>query len=134
VARFLFRRIAAAIGTLLIASVLIFLATNILPGNTAEVVLGRNANGPAVTRLEHELGLDRPAVVRYLSWLGGMTHGDFGQSAVARAEGRPQAAISATIGSPLADSAILAGITAILLIPLTMGFGCWPGCIRGARP
>ena len=124
---FLARRLATGIVTLLIASVLIFLATNILPGNAAQVVLGRNATGPAVHKLETELGLGRPVAVRYLSWLGGMTHGDFGQSAVARAEGRPDAAISATLGSPLADSAILAALTAILLVPLTLLFGTLAG-------
>ena len=127
VAGFLARRLATGIVTLLIASVLIFLATNILPGNAAQVVLGRNATGPAVHKLEAELGLGRPVAVRYLAWLGGMTHGDFGQSAVARAEGRPDAAISATLGSPLADSAILAGLTAILLVPLTLLFGTLAG-------
>jgi peptide/nickel transport system permease protein len=127
VAGFLARRLVTGIVTLLIASVLIFLATNILPGNAAQVVLGRNATGPAVHKLEAELGLGRPVAVRYLAWLGGMTHGDFGQSAVARAEGRPDAAISATLGSPLADSAILAGLTAILLVPLTLLFGTLAG-------
>ena len=57
VAGFLARRLATGIVTLLIASVLIFLATNILPGNAAQVVLGRNATGPAVHKLEAELGL-----------------------------------------------------------------------------
>ena len=113
---------------------LIFLATNILPGNAAQVVLGRNATGPALHKLEAELGLHRPVAVRYLAWLGGMTHGDFGQSAVARAEGRPDAAISATLGSPLADSAILAGLTAILLVPLTLLFGGLAGLFSRGRP
>jgi peptide/nickel transport system permease protein len=126
-ARFAGRRLAAGILTLLIASVLIFLATNVLPGNAAQVVLGRNATGPAIVKLEAELGLDRPVAVRYLRWLGGMTHGDFGQSAVAKAEGRPDASISATLGSPLADSAILAALTAVLLVPLTLLFGALAG-------
>ena len=127
VARFAARRLAAGLLTLLVASALIFLATNVLPGNAAQVVLGRNATGPAVVKLEAELGLNRSLPVRYLSWLGGMTHGDFGQSAVARAEGRPDASISATLGSPLAESAILAGLTAVLLVPLTLLFGALAG-------
>src|SRR5713226_7645431 len=95
--RFLVRRLVTGILTLLIASLLIFLATNILPGNAAVVVLGRNAAPAQVHRLEAELGINRPVPARYLSWLGGMVQGNFGQSAVARAEGRPNSAISATL-------------------------------------
>lgn len=127
VLRFLGRRLATGVLTLLIASILIFLATNILPGNAAVVVLGRNATPTQVHRLETELGINRPVPVRYLSWLGGMVHGNFGQSAVAKAEGRPSSAISAALGSPLGDSAILAGLTSLLLVPLTLGLGVLAG-------
>jgi peptide/nickel transport system permease protein len=133
VLRFLVRRIGAAILTLLAASILIFLATNVLPGNAAEVILGRSASPVALHHLEAELGLNQSEVGRYFSWLGGMLHGNFGKSAVAVAEGRPDANISDTLGSPLADSAILAGITAILLIPLTLALGALAGLRAGRR-
>lgn len=133
VLRFLVRRIGAAILTLLAASILIFLATNVLPGNAAEVILGRSAQPVALHHLEAELGLDQSEVGRYFSWLGGMLHGNFGKSAVAVAEGRPDASISDTLGSPLADSAILAGITAVLLIPLTLALGALAGLRAGRR-
>ncbi len=130
---FLLRRIGAALVTLLVASILIFLATNVLPGNAAEVVLGRNAQPVALHHLEVELNLNHPEVQRYLSWLGGMLHGNFGKSAVAVAEGRPDANISVTLGSPLADSGILAGLTALLLIPLTLALGAYAGLRAGRR-
>jgi peptide/nickel transport system permease protein len=133
VLRFLVRRVGAGLLMLLAASVLIFLATNVLPGNAAEVVLGRSAQPVALHHLEAELGLDQSEAGRYFSWLGGMLHGDFGKSAVAVAEGRPDANISATLGSPLADSAILAGITALLLIPLTLALGALAGLRAGRR-
>ena len=129
---FLVRRIGAGLLTLLVASVLIFIATNVLPGNAAEVVLGRNAQPAQLHKLDAELGLNRSAPERYASWLAGMLHGNFGDSAVAVAEGRPDAAISATLGSPLAASAILAGLTALLLIPLTLALGALAG-LRAAR-
>jgi peptide/nickel transport system permease protein len=130
---FVLRRIGAAVLTLLVASVLIFLATNVLPGNAAEVVLGRNAQPAQLHKLEAELGLNRSEAQRYLSWLGGMLHGNFGQSAVAVAEGRPDAGISATLGSPLADSGILAGLTALFLVPLTLLLGMLAGLRAGRR-
>ncbi len=129
---FLVRRIGAGLLTLLVASALIFIATNVLPGNAAEVVLGRNAQPAQLHKLDAELGLNRSAPERYASWLGGMLHGNFGESAVAVAEGRRDSAISATLGSPLADSAILAGLTALFLIPLTLALGALAG-IRAGR-
>lgn len=133
VLRFLLRRAGAAVLTLLVASVLIFIATNVLPGNAAVVVLGRNAAPAQVHQLESELGLNQSVPHRYLSWLGGMLHGDFGQSAVAVAEGRSESAISTTLGSPLSDSGILAGLTALLLIPLTLALGVLAGVRAGRR-
>lgn len=133
VLHFLLRRIGAAILTLLAASILIFLATNVLPGNAAEVILGRSAQPAVLHHLEAELGLRRSEVARYFSWLNGMLHGNFGTSAVAVIEGRPDASISDSLGSPLADSGILAGITAVLLIPLTLGLGALAGLQAGRR-
>jgi len=133
VAAFLLRRVGGAILSLLAASILIFIATNVLPGNAAVVVLGKNATPAQVHKLEGELGLSHSEVQRYASWLGGMLHGDFGQSAVAVAEGRPDASISGTLASPLADSGILAGLTAIPLIPLTLALGVLAGLRAGRR-
>jgi peptide/nickel transport system permease protein len=126
------RRVAAGVVTLLAVSILIFIATNILPGNAAVIVLGRNATGIRVHALEARLGLDRSLVARYLSWLGGLLHGSFGNSAVALAESRPNPGISRTIGNPLYDSFILAAITTVLLIPLTLLLGAAAG-VKGGR-
>jgi hypothetical protein len=81
----------------------------VLPGNAAVVVLGKNATPAQVHQLEGELGLRHSEARRYAAWLGGMLHGDFGRSAVAVAEGRPDASISGTLASPLADSGTLFG-------------------------
>lgn len=71
-------------GSLLLASLLIFAATNALPGDLANVLLGTNASAESVARMRTELGLDRPFMVRYLEWLGGVVTGDFGTSPVSR--------------------------------------------------
>jgi peptide/nickel transport system permease protein len=116
--RFFLRRVGAGVLTLLVASILIFLATNELPGNVSQTVLGRNATPALVAHLDRELGLDRPLPARYLSWLGGAIHGDLGQSAVAVSQSDQRTSITAIIGPPLRNSVVLAVITFILLIPL----------------
>lgn len=73
-------RIAWFVGSLLLASLLIFAATNALPGDLANVLLGTNASPESVARMRTELGLDRPFLTRYLEWLGGVVTGDFGNS------------------------------------------------------
>lgn len=75
-------RLGQLAGTLLLASVLIFVAMEVLPGDPAEVLLGINADPAALAALREELGLDRPLPVRFLDWLGGVLTGDFGTSAV----------------------------------------------------
>src|SRR5205085_3109538 len=78
--RFLARRFAAALGLLLIVSVLIFAAVQILPGDAAYAVLGRNATPDALRAIRTEMGLDKPASARYVDWLGGLVRGDLGRS------------------------------------------------------
>ena len=121
--RFVLRRVGAGIATLLVASILIFLATNALPGNVAEVVLGKTATPAAVKELRGQLHLDRPLLTRYGSWLGGAVRGDLGQSAVELAQGAPKAPVSHLIGTPLRNSFVLAVGTMILLIPLSLLLG-----------
>jgi peptide/nickel transport system permease protein len=130
---FIVRRIVAGFLTLLVVSVLIFLATNILPGNVAEVVLGRNATPATVHKLEHELNIDHPMIDRYWIWLDGVVHGNLGKSAVAVAEGNSNAAITSNLLSPLEDSLILGGMTAVLLIPLTLALGVLAGITAGRK-
>jgi peptide/nickel transport system permease protein len=123
VLRFIGRRTIGALLALLAASILIFLGTSLLPGDAASVVLGRNGNPQAVARLNKQLDLDRPAYQQYVGWLGGFVHGDLGDSAVGLAQGAKQAPIWPLISGPVKNSAILALVTAILMIPLSLGLG-----------
>jgi peptide/nickel transport system permease protein len=77
---FLLRRLVALGFTLLVASLVIFLVLEILPGDPAQVMLGIQADEQSLAALRHNLGLDKPAPVRYLSWIGGLFVGDFGTS------------------------------------------------------
>ena len=76
----MFRRLTALMVTLLVASLLIFLLLEILPGDPAAVILGVGAQEDTLRALRAELGLDFPAPVRYLNWLGEVLQGDLGRS------------------------------------------------------
>ncbi|MEA2513458.1 MAG: peptide/nickel transport system permease protein [Thermomicrobiales bacterium] len=77
---FLLSRAVRFGGTLLGLSFLIFMLTRLIPGDPAVLMLGRGASPEAVTILRHELGLDRPAVIQFFSWLAKMIRGDMGTS------------------------------------------------------
>src|ERR1700749_4886756 len=79
--RFLLRRILLGLLTLLLVSVVVFAATQALPGNAAQAILGRDATPARVAALTRQLRLDRPLVSQYTSWLGGIVRGQFGTSA-----------------------------------------------------
>ncbi|WP_118133278.1 ABC transporter permease [Oceanicella sp. SM1341] len=79
-ARYLALRLAILAGTLFAASVVIFLALEVIPGDAAAFMLGLNAQPDTVAALRAELGLDQPALWRYLGWIGGALQGDFGLS------------------------------------------------------
>lgn len=74
------RRIGIGVVTLFAVSVIIFAATQALPGNAARQLLGRNQNAAALHDLEQRLGLNKSPVVQYWDWLKGVLHGDFGTS------------------------------------------------------
>ena len=77
---FLTKRFAIFVVTLLAASLVVFAALEVLPGDPARVILGIDAPESAVQALQVKLGLDRPVVERYLDWLGHLVQGEFGTS------------------------------------------------------
>jgi peptide/nickel transport system permease protein len=132
VVAFLGRRFLGAVAALLAASVLIFAGAEVLPGNAASAVLGRNATPQAVRILSKQMGLDRSAVTRYFDWLGGFVHGNLGVSSVSLAQGQ-HTSVSSLISGPLKNSAILAGLAALFMIPLSLGLGAF-AAIRAGKP
>jgi peptide/nickel transport system permease protein len=129
--RFAWRRTLGALVALFIASLVIFAGTQLLPGDAASVVLGRNGNPAAVKQLHEQLHLDKPAWRQYVDWLKGLTHGDLGNSAVGLAQGEKSAPIWPLISGPVKNSLILAAITALLMIPLSLGLGVAAAVLRG---
>ena len=77
---FLLKRLATLIGTLIGASVIVFLVLEILPGNAAQILMGPDASPDAVAALATKLGLDQPAWTRYWHWVGGLLTGNLGDS------------------------------------------------------
>jgi peptide/nickel transport system permease protein len=123
VLRFVGRRTLGALLGIFAASVVIFAGTQLLPGNAASVVLGRNGSPATVKALDKQLHLDRPAVQQYTDWLRRFVHGDLGDSAVGLAQGEKHAPIWPLVKTPVKNSAILALVTALLMIPLSLGLG-----------
>ncbi len=120
---FLARRLAAGVVTLLAVTIVTFFALNVLPGNVASVVLGKNATPDQVAELEQKLGLDRSVPERYLDWLGDIVHGHLGDSSIATAQGLPDPSLWPLISGPLKNTVILAGLTILILTPLSLIVG-----------
>ena len=77
---FLAKRLATVVGTLLFTSLVVFVVLEVLPGDPAQMILGIDATPDALATLREQFGLNRPAAVRYLDWLGGLLTGNFGTS------------------------------------------------------
>jgi peptide/nickel transport system permease protein len=80
VIRYVLKRLGLALVTLVLLSVIVFAAAQLLPGNIASAILGRNASQEAIDELNHQLGTDRSVVVQYADYMWGVLHGDFGMS------------------------------------------------------
>jgi peptide/nickel transport system permease protein len=130
---FLGRRMAGAVVAIFVASLVIFLGTVVLPGDAASVVLGRNGTPQQVAALNHRLHLDRPASQEYVDWISGLAHGDLGDSAVGLAQGEKDAPVWPLISSPVKNSLILALVTAIFMIPLSLFLGVI-AAVNAGRP
>ena len=101
-ALFFFNKLLWSMATLLVASILVFVALEIVPGDPAQVMLGVNATDEAVAALRKDLGIDRPALQRYFVWVGGMLTGDFGKSYTYAVPVRELVAERAVVSLPLA--------------------------------
>jgi peptide/nickel transport system permease protein len=109
-------RLGLLLLSLLAASVLVFAVVNVLPGDPASVVLGTNATPESLRALREQMGLDQPGWQRYLAWVGGMLHGDFGTSLLSRSPVAPEILDKLTVSAPLA--ALASAIALALALPL----------------
>lgn len=109
-------RLAAFVPTLLAASILLFIAVNVVPGSAAKAALGIDATPQAIARFEHQHGLDRPLHIQYLDWLAKVLTGDFGKSFQNHVPVGPEVAARLPVTLELAVFAFL--IANLIAVPL----------------
>lgn len=115
--RLVAQRVLLGLVLLLAVSVLIFAGTQILPGDVAQAILGQSATPEALANLREQLGLNDPAWLRYVHWLWGILHGDFG---TAQSSGLD---IATSISTRLKNTLFLAACAAIVAVPLAIILG-----------
>jgi peptide/nickel transport system permease protein len=117
VLKLLVQRIALGLILLLAASVLIFVGTQILPGDVAQSILGQGATPETLANLRAELGLNDPPLTRYLNWLFAALQGDLG---TALTNGQD---IASSMGKRLGNTLFLAVCAAVVAVPLAIILG-----------
>lgn len=120
------QRLGIAAITLLIVSFAVFFATELLPGDVAEILLGQAATPEAVAGLRTAMGLDEPAIWRFLSWLRGLFTGDLGMSYVNNVQ------VADMLAGRLANSLRLAGIVTVICVPVALTLGIASAMWRGS--
>ncbi len=123
--RLIAQRLGLGIITLWAASVLIFAGTEILPGDLASAILQNSATPESLAEMRKELGLDRPAIVRYGEWLGGVAVGDFGHSLASHRD------VVEEIEPRLKNTVFLAAYAAIIAVPLAVVLGLMAAIWQG---
>ena len=123
---FVVRRVLLGLLTLFFVSVVVFVATQAL-GDPARAILGRDATPERLTALQNQLNLDQSLVQQYLNWLGGLLHGDLGDSLAA------QLPVSTLLHDRLINSAVLVFCAAVISIPLSIALGSY-AALRREKP
>lgn len=134
------QRLALGVLTLLIVSVVIFVAVNLLPGDFAQSILGQGATPESVAAIRRDLGLDQPMVTRYLTWLGGAVQGDFGSSFAqasfanfaGSASGSGTGSVAQQIAPRFANTMFLAAVTAGIAVPFAVFLGVLAALYRNS--
>jgi peptide/nickel transport system permease protein len=121
VRRFIIRRLLLIILVLFLVSVIVFFITSVIPGDTAQAMLGQAATPTNLAALRHRLGLDQPPPLRYLLWLGNLLRGNLGDSPTM------QLAIAPLLLNKLANSALLAAAAFLFTVPLSLLLGIIAG-------
>lgn len=114
---YLVKRLLYLLITALVVSLIVFGITQILPANAAQMLLGEFATPEALAAIETKLGLDQPAYLQYLKWVGGVLSGDFGTSL------RTGLPVGPTVIDALSRSLTLAGLSllAVTLVAIPLG-------------
>ena len=111
------QRLLLGILILLIVSALIFISTEILPGDVAQAILGQGATPELIANVRERLGLNEPAYLRYFTWLGNLLSGNLGTSLASGADIRDM------LGERIFNTLLLAGAAALIAVPLAIILG-----------
>ncbi|MGD8520942.1 MAG: ABC transporter permease [Desulfobacterales bacterium] len=126
------RRIGLSLLILFLVSVLVFLATEVLPGDALDVFLTADdlltMEPEQIEALRRDFGLDKPAPVRFFQWLSGAVVGDFGVTFIDKTP------VSEVIWDPLLNSLLLAVVITVIAVPVALAIGSSTGYYRGRRP
>lgn len=126
--QFFLRRLALVFFILFFVSLIVFAVTELLPGDAAQMILGQKATQETLTALRVRLGLDQPATVRYLAWIGGVLRGDWGESLIMNLPVGP------LLVQRLGNSAVLALLAWVMSALLGIGLGIIAGLNRNRWP
>ena len=122
-------RLGLGLLTLFLVTLVVFVATQALPGDAARAILGKDSTDVArYEALREELGLNRPVVEQYTSWLGAVVTGDFGNSLVGGGE-----KVTAVLHSRIINSATLVFLAALISIPISIVIGAMSAIWRDSR-
>jgi peptide/nickel transport system permease protein len=124
-ARYVLNRLGLTLLALVLLSLIIFFACQVLPGDPGRAVLGPFAAESAVKALDHQLGVDRPLLTQYWSWVSGAVHGDMGTSYQFRAP------VSTFLWPALGRSLKLAAVAFVIVVPLSIFGGVVAALNRG---
>ena len=126
IAKLIGKRLGLGLIILLIISIIIFFMVELLPGDVAQAVLGQGATPENLAALRKEMGLDQPAIVRYLGWLSGAITLDFGNSIVT---GK---AVMSIIGERFMNTLFLASYAAVIAVPISIILGVIVALLRNS--
>lgn len=126
--QFFLRRLAFVLFTLFFVSLIVFAVTELLPSDAAQMILGQKATPETLTALRVRLGLDQPAPMRYLAWIGGVMRGDWGESMIMNLPVGP------LLVQRLGNSAVLALLAWVMSALLGIGLGIIAGLNRNCWP
>ena len=125
------QRLGLGLLTLFAVSIIIFSSLQMLPGGYAQNILGQGATPETVKNFNHELGLDRPAYVRYVEWIGNAVQGDFGNS-YSGTTGTIKRSVSGIIAPRLYNTFFLASMAAVIAVPLSLFLGVLAALYRNS--
>ena len=134
VTKTILERLGLGLATLFVVSIIIFSAIEMLPGDFGQAILGQAATQETVAAFRRELGLDHPAYLRYLHWVGGALQGDLGTSFSGRnASGIDRSrAVVDLIAPRLWNTLFLAGLAAVIAVPVALALGVSTALFRNS--